>query len=79
MYIFQMLNANRARSQPRSTRSVSLGGMDYADPKKKNNVVGKVLLAATLTTLCIIMLKQSPSFTSPSLTNTQVLTGINMR
>ncbi|XAR50761.1 UDP-arabinose 4-epimerase [Bertholletia excelsa] len=62
-----MLNANRARSQPRSTRSVSLGGMDYADPKKKNNVVGKVLLAATLTTLCIIMLKQSPSFTSPSL------------
>ncbi|CAK7357386.1 unnamed protein product [Dovyalis caffra] len=54
------------RTQPRSNRSMSLGGMDYSDPKRKNNVVGKILLAATLTALCIIMLKQSPTFNSPS-------------
>lgn len=41
-------------------------GLDYADPKRKGNFVGKILLAATLTALCIIMLKQSPSFNVPS-------------
>ncbi|KAA0052456.1 hypothetical protein IC582_017657 [Cucumis melo] len=61
-----MLNFGRSRTQPRSTRSLSLGGMDYSDPKKKNNVVGKFILAATLTALCIIMLKQSPAFSTPS-------------
>ncbi|KAA8544828.1 hypothetical protein F0562_019612 [Nyssa sinensis] len=61
-----MLNFSRTRTQPRSTRSLSLGGMDYADPKKKSNFVGKILLAAALTALCILMLKQSPSFNSPS-------------
>ncbi|KAJ6776669.1 PINORESINOL REDUCTASE-RELATED [Salix koriyanagi] len=40
--------------------------MDYSDPKRKNNVVGKILLAATLTAVCIIMLKQCPTFNSPS-------------
>ncbi|KAM3250144.1 hypothetical protein P3S67_022529 [Capsicum chacoense] len=39
-----------------------LGGMYYADPKKKNNYVGKILMAAMLTALCILMLKQSPNF-----------------
>uniref|UniRef100_A0A7N0T459 NAD(P)-binding domain-containing protein n=1 Tax=Kalanchoe fedtschenkoi TaxID=63787 RepID=A0A7N0T459_KALFE len=61
-----MLNFSRSRTQPRSTRSLSLGGMDYADPKKKNSIVGKIILAATLTAICILMLKQSPSFSSPS-------------
>ncbi|XP_038883684.1 UDP-arabinose 4-epimerase 1-like [Benincasa hispida] len=61
-----MLNFGRSRTQQRSTRSLSLGGMDYSDPKKKNNVVGKFVLAATLTALCIIMLKQSPAFSAPS-------------
>ncbi|KAI9386138.1 hypothetical protein POPTR_011G156100v4 [Populus trichocarpa] len=61
-----MLNFARTRAQTRSNRSISLGGMDYSDPKRKNNVVGKILLAATLTALCIIMLKQSPTFYSPS-------------
>jgi len=41
-------------------------GMDYADSKKKGNFVGKVFLAAALTTLCIIMIKRSPSLNSPS-------------
>lgn len=45
---------------------MSLGGMDYADPKKKTNYVVKILMAAGLTALCILMLKQSPSFNAPS-------------
>lgn len=61
-----MLNFSRARTQPRSTRAMSLGGIDYVDPKKKSNFVGKILLAAALTALCILMLKQSPRFNSPS-------------
>ncbi|XP_031247537.1 UDP-arabinose 4-epimerase 1 [Pistacia vera] len=61
-----MLNFGRTRNQPRSTRSMPFGGLDYADPKRKGNFVGKILLAATLTALCIIMLKQSPSFNVPS-------------
>lgn len=41
-------------------------GLDYADPKKKNNYLGKFLLTASLTALCIFMLKQSPTFNTPS-------------
>ncbi|CAI8590312.1 unnamed protein product [Vicia faba] len=62
-----MLNFSRARSQPRAARSMSLGGMDYVDPKRKGNFIGKVCLVAALTTLCILVIKKSPSFTSPSL------------
>ncbi|XP_076926215.1 UDP-arabinose 4-epimerase 1-like [Bidens hawaiensis] len=61
-----MLNFSRSRAQPRPNRSHPLGGMDFADPKKKNGAVGKILLAAGLTALCILILKQSPSFNSPS-------------
>jgi len=41
-------------------------GMDYVDPKRKGNFVGKVFLAAALTALCIIMIKRSPSLNPPS-------------
>ncbi|KAL3344881.1 hypothetical protein AABB24_024034 [Solanum stoloniferum] len=61
-----MLGLGRTRAQTRSSRSLSLGGMDYADPKKKSNYVGKILMAAVLTALCILMLKQSPTFNTPS-------------
>ncbi|XP_004233189.1 UDP-arabinose 4-epimerase 1 [Solanum lycopersicum] len=61
-----MLGLGRGRAQTRSSRSMSLGGMDYADPKKKSNFVGKILMAAVLTALCILMLKQSPTFNTPS-------------
>ncbi|KAJ4849831.1 UDP-arabinose 4-epimerase 1 [Turnera subulata] len=61
-----MLNFARTRAQQRTNRSMLPGGVDYPDPKRKNNVVGKILLAAALTALCIIMLKQSPSFNAPS-------------
>ncbi|KAI4303647.1 hypothetical protein MLD38_039252 [Melastoma candidum] len=61
-----MLSFGRNRSQARSNRSMSLGGMDYVDPKRKSNVASKLILAACLTALCILMLKQSPSFNTPS-------------
>ncbi|EEF32504.1 UDP-glucose 4-epimerase, putative [Ricinus communis] len=61
-----MLNFGRARNQQRTNRSMPLAGLDYADPKRKSNVVGKIILAAALTALCIIMLKQSPTFNTPS-------------
>lgn len=60
-----MQNLIRTRSQPRS-RAMYLGGLDGADPKKKNNLVGKVVLAAVLTVLCILMLKQSSTFNGTS-------------
>ncbi|PPD69176.1 hypothetical protein GOBAR_DD33950 [Gossypium barbadense] len=40
--------------------------MEYADPKRKSNMFGKLLMAAALTALCIIMLKLSPSFSTPT-------------
>jgi len=40
--------------------------MDYAYSEKKGNFVGKVFLATALTTLCIIMIKRSPSLNSPT-------------
>ncbi|KAI3455869.1 hypothetical protein Pfo_012532 [Paulownia fortunei] len=61
-----MLSFTRTRTQQRSTRSMSLGGMDYADPKKKNSFCGKIIMVSTLTALCILMLKQSPNFNTPS-------------
>nr|GMD06266.1 UDP-arabinose 4-epimerase 1-like [Ipomoea batatas] len=61
-----MLNLTRTRAQPRPNRSIPLGGMEYLDPKKKSNFVGKILMAALLTALCILMLKQSPTFNPPS-------------
>ncbi|CAN0920240.1 UDP-arabinose 4-epimerase 1 [Linum grandiflorum] len=54
-----MLNFGRSRTQSRSNRSVTLGGMDYPDPKRKRNFVGKIGLAAILTTVCILVLKRS--------------------
>ncbi|KAM7262684.1 hypothetical protein ACFE04_000367 [Oxalis oulophora] len=44
---------------------MSLGGLDYADPKRKNNYVGKIFLAAGLTAICILMLKQTQTFSTP--------------
>ncbi|KAE8734572.1 putative UDP-arabinose 4-epimerase 3 [Hibiscus syriacus] len=41
-------------------------GVEHHDPKRKSNFVGKILMALALTALCIIMLKQSPTFRTPS-------------
>lgn len=40
--------------------------MEYLEPKRKSNVMGKLILVVSLTALCIIMLKHAPSFTSPT-------------
>lgn len=40
--------------------------MDYSDPKKKGNAIGKVLVAAGLVTFCLVMMKQSPTFNTPT-------------
>ncbi|KAK2448418.1 UDP-arabinose 4-epimerase 1 [Trifolium repens] len=61
-----MLNFSRSRNQPRAARSMSLGGMDYVDPKRKGNFIGKFFLVVALTALCILVIKRSPSFTTPS-------------
>ncbi|VVB12285.1 unnamed protein product [Arabis nemorensis] len=60
-----MLSFSRVRSQGRNTRPLA-GGMDYLEPKRKTNVVGRIILVVSLTALCIIMLKHAPSFTSPT-------------
>ncbi|GAB2213976.1 hypothetical protein Droror1_Dr00018305 [Drosera rotundifolia] len=60
-----MLNFSRTRSQTRTARSLPLGGMDYADPKRKGNV-GKIVVAAALITFCLLMVKHSPTFNAPS-------------
>ncbi|KAF0892564.1 hypothetical protein E2562_016861 [Oryza meyeriana var. granulata] len=39
-------------------------GMDFSDSRRKPNVVGKFTVAAALTVMCIIVLKQSPGFSS---------------
>ncbi|TYJ12806.1 hypothetical protein E1A91_A10G006000v1 [Gossypium mustelinum] len=61
-----MLNFARGRSQARSNRSMPIAVMEYPDPKRKSNIFGKLLMAAALTALCIIMLKHSPSFSTPT-------------
>lgn len=60
-----MVSLIKARTQQWPNRSLSLGGMDYTDTKKKSNFVGNILLAATLTGLCILMFKQRPNFSTP--------------
>lgn len=62
-----MLNYSRNRAHSKPNRSFSLEAMDLADTKRKSNVTGKVLMAISLITLCIIILKRSPNFSSPSL------------
>ncbi|KAI3966330.1 hypothetical protein MKX01_007173 [Papaver californicum] len=50
-----------SRPRPRS-----FSGMDYPETKKKRNFAGKILLAAMLTVLCIYIMKNSSSFTTPT-------------
>ena len=52
----------RSRSQARTTRSWILSGMDFGDTRRKPNFAGKIAVAAALTVMCIIVLKQSPGF-----------------
>ncbi|KAH0851182.1 hypothetical protein HID58_091104 [Brassica napus] len=61
-----MLNLGRARIQGRQNRSMSFEGLDYADQKKNNDYTGKIVLVISLTAMCILVLKQSPTFDTPS-------------
>ncbi|XP_074272494.1 UDP-arabinose 4-epimerase 1-like [Silene latifolia] len=61
-----MLNFARTRTQPRNGRSLPLVGMDFADSKRKSNVIGKILVATGLFAFCLLMVKQSPAFNTPS-------------
>ncbi|KAG8365687.1 hypothetical protein BUALT_Bualt18G0132500 [Buddleja alternifolia] len=61
-----MLSFTRTRTQQRTNRSLSLSAMDLEDPKKKTNFLGNIIMAAALTALFILMLKQSPSFNTPT-------------
>ncbi|KAJ6796296.1 putative UDP-arabinose 4-epimerase 3 [Iris pallida] len=61
-----MLPSNRSRSLPRASRSWPFSGMDYSDSRRKPHFLGKILMAALLTVLCIVILRQSPAFSGPS-------------
>ncbi|KAD3068933.1 hypothetical protein R6Q59_017074 [Mikania micrantha] len=60
-----MLNFTRSRQQ-RSNRPNSFAGMDFVDPVKKSGVIRKIIFATGLIALCIIIVKTSPTFSSPS-------------
>jgi UDP-arabinose 4-epimerase len=47
--------------------------MDFGDSRRKPNVVGKFTVAVALTVMCIIVLKQSPGFTSTSVVSAESL------
>lgn len=52
---------------------VTFAGMDFGDSRRKPNVVGKFTVAVALTVMCIIVLKQSPGFTSTSVVRAESL------
>lgn len=43
-----------------------LSGMDYSETHRKPQFLGKLVIAVILTALCILILKQSPSFSGLS-------------
>nr|ANC33519.1 UDP-xylose 4-epimerase [Albuca bracteata] len=57
---------SRARAQPRAGRSWPFGGMDFSETRRKPQVLAKILMAAVLTALCIVILKRSPGFSGPT-------------
>ncbi|KAG0467104.1 hypothetical protein HPP92_018096 [Vanilla planifolia] len=60
----QMFHSSRSRSQLRSSRSWSFSEIEYSESRRKPHFIGKVLMTALLTTFCIIIVKQPPSFSS---------------
>ncbi|CAL9750234.1 unnamed protein product [Musa acuminata subsp. burmannicoides] len=61
-----MLPSNRSRSQPRAVRPWPLSGMDYSDSRRKPHILAKLLMVVILTAFCVLILKQSPSFSGTS-------------
>lgn len=58
----QMLPTSRSRSQLRSNRFGSFPEMEYSESRRKPHFLGKVFMAAILTTFCVVIVKQPPSF-----------------
>ncbi|XP_020673180.1 probable UDP-arabinose 4-epimerase 2 [Dendrobium catenatum] len=58
----QMLPTSRSRSQLRSNRSGSFSEMECSESRRKPHFLGKVFIAAILTTFCVVIVKQPPSF-----------------
>ncbi|CAL9116295.1 unnamed protein product [Musa acuminata var. zebrina] len=61
-----MLPSNRSRSQPRAVRPWPFSGMDYSDSRRKPHILAKLLMVVILTAFCVLILKQSPSFSGTS-------------
>ncbi|KAH7673718.1 UDP-arabinose 4-epimerase protein [Dioscorea alata] len=55
-----MLSFNRSRTLTRAGKSWSFSEMEYSDPKRKTHFLSKVLIGATLTVMCIMMLNHCP-------------------
>lgn len=61
-----MTSLSGVRSQRKNSRPLSPGDMDYIEPKTKSNLMGKLLLLASLIILAFIVINKASSFTSPS-------------
>ncbi|CAM0905286.1 unnamed protein product [Alopecurus aequalis] len=56
-----MLPTSRSRPHQRpASRSWSFSEMDFSDPKRKSRCLGKIIMAALLTAMCVVMLTQPP-------------------
>ncbi|KAF2550872.1 hypothetical protein F2Q68_00035739 [Brassica cretica] len=61
-----MTSLSGVRSQRKNSRPLSPGDMDYTEPKTKSNLLGKLLLLASLIILAFIVINKASSLTSPS-------------
>lgn len=53
--------------------------MDFVEPKTKNNLMGKLLLLASLVILAFIVINKASSFTSPSAVSSSSHTKKNLK
>ncbi|GJN10313.1 hypothetical protein PR202_ga28397 [Eleusine coracana subsp. coracana] len=61
-----MLPTSRNRPQQRPARSWSFSEiMDFSDPKRKPRYLSKIIMAALLTAMCVVMLTQPPCHRRP--------------
>lgn len=56
----------RNRTPPRGSRPWPFAGMEYSESRKKPHILGKIVMLALLTVLCIVILKKSPHFSGTS-------------
>uniref|UniRef100_A0A1D1YZM4 Putative UDP-arabinose 4-epimerase 2 n=1 Tax=Anthurium amnicola TaxID=1678845 RepID=A0A1D1YZM4_9ARAE len=61
-----MLPVNRNRAHSKASGPWSLSGVEHGDSRRKPSFLGRFLLTAFLTALCIVVLKQSSGYSSTS-------------